>query len=191
MEVKIDSFAEYKKLAAVTDNPTRLSAFENQGHYIFGIWTEIQELFNATDKINRDEEIGDILWYIARYDESHDLNLDYMIDETFHFSMSNENLEATFYPSINGLRRYMAEITNYQKRYMAYQEEFKRHEVEICFRSFLICLRNCTDKSFKQICEANIRKLANRKKFAEKFNAHFGSVRDTQAELDILTNSFL
>jgi NTP pyrophosphatase (non-canonical NTP hydrolase) len=191
MEIKIDNFAEYKKLAAVTDNPQRLTKFENEAHYIFGIWTEIQELSDATDTVNRDEEIGDILWYIARYDVRHDLNLDYMIDETFHFGMTNGSLETTFYPNISALRRYMAEITNYQKRHMAYQEEFKRHEVEICFHSFLICLRNCTDKSFKQICEANIKKLANRKQFAEKFDAVFGSVRDTDAELAILTNSFL
>lgn len=187
--MQIKNFKEYRELASVTDNPDRLSKFENDWHYLGGIFTELIELRNAVEEVNRDEEIGDVLWYLARYADRNNLDVDIFIDDTFSVALLNNNLSHLFQGNISMMLGVLSEIYNIEKRHMAYGDDYKDKDIEVCFRQLIILLRSCTNKSFQKICEANIQKLASRQKFAEKFNAHFGLHRDVNTEYNILENA--
>lgn len=184
-QLQINNFKQYCELAALTDNPSDKSVYENNAHYLYGITTEIYELNYASDIINRDEEIGDLLWYISRYISSNNLDGLYAaVDYYWDNPRNNHYSEAIFTPSINALYSTLAEIMDIEKKWLAYNRERDLVNLELYLRTFVSNLYSLTTKTFKQICETNIHKL--RIRYGEKFDSYLAVNRNLVAERSLL-----
>lgn len=62
----IKTLVEYQQLASRTC-PDLGSDKLNLAHMVMGMCSELSELEDATEDINRAEELADVLWYVANY----------------------------------------------------------------------------------------------------------------------------
>lgn len=188
-QINIDNFSSYSKLAALTDDVSNKSYYENNAHYMYGFLTEITELQFCTDTVNRDEEIGDLFWYMARYIDQNGLNVEVTID--FYWDKPRENLyvEEVFTPTIRTLYQNLSEIVDIEKKWLAYGKKRDYDKIEAHLKLMIEGLHCITNKSFKQICEANIFKL--RKRYGGKFDAYLAVNRNLDEERTLLEEKLL
>lgn len=84
------NFEEYKTQVKKTRSTIYVKLPENLEHWIIGLATEAGELLDALkkakfygnnlDKVNIQEELGDIMWYLALAADSLDLTLEEIMD---------------------------------------------------------------------------------------------------------------
>ena len=177
--LQIKSFSEYCELAAVTNDTSNKTHLENNAHYIFGIWTELQEFKDATDVVNRDEEVGDIFWYLSQYIISNKLlHLVDVID--YYWEVPSFSQDRCLYTIGRKISSPLSKITDIEKKCLAYGKDRDKDKLELHFKEIIEQLYYSTNKSFKQICEANIYKL--RVRYGDKFDAHLALNRNLGIE---------
>jgi len=154
---------------------------ENLLHGIVGILTEIEELMDWDDEINKKEEVADIFWYLALIDRELNLNLKIQkLDDNNFFQLKNETL-------INRCLKLSLVSLDQLKKKLYYNktintEKFSSNVVYIFETLCIFCLFNKIDIS--KILEANIEKLKSR--FGEKFSSERAINRDLKNERTIL-----
>jgi NTP pyrophosphatase (non-canonical NTP hydrolase) len=74
---------------------------ENLLHGVSGVITELEELLDWNDDVNKKEEVADIFWYIALLDRELDLNLKIPTYPTEFIQIGNDALIIRFFEKEN------------------------------------------------------------------------------------------
>lgn len=176
------NWQEYKALAIRTESvPANIfgRATNNRTatrllHAALGVCTEVAELHDGHTVVNKLEELGDILWYLAIADDVLDWH-----SEHYHADMMKPALF------------YIGEIQDVVKRHIFYGKSL---DVERISRSFSAILEHVmadlkmSGLPLEDCCRANIMKLE--KRYPEKFfDAKAAIHRDVDRELEHISET--
>jgi NTP pyrophosphatase (non-canonical NTP hydrolase) len=156
---------------------------DNIVHGAIGIATEIGELKEAFDSVNRKEELGDIFWYVAIFWRELELpwNSPWILEKDL-------NLEINSYTeSLNSLDYYSKHLLDQAKRVKFYSMDISKFKIELLYEISKV-IAKIIDRSefdFENILEINIAKL--RQRFPEKFTSEKALNRDLNKEREILS----
>lgn len=155
---------------------------DNIIHAAIGIATEIGELKEAFDDVNRKEELGDIYWYMAI------IWREFTLEWNSPFLEKDEKaIEFLSYSEcLNSLDFLSKQLLDQAKRVKFYKMALNKFNTEvihdIAVRLTHILIKS--DYSFGSILEVNINKLKAR--FPLKFNSSDALHRDLDKERKIL-----
>lgn len=173
------TFEEYYPLALRTANDLQ-SKILNSIHATLGMGSEIEELLEAIhkgDSVNIGEEITDIVWYIALYKHTHN------IDFNFKSCVPSENC-------IHDIILYISRLQDLDKKELAYGK-VTLDEVRVRYISNLISfiyqLYDFNDLDYKVCFRNNINKLIIR--YPNKFSESEAITRNLLAERKELEKS--
>jgi len=162
-----------------------LGKSDNLIHAAIGIATEIGELKEAYDDVNKKEELGDIYWYMAILWREMDLTWDSPFIET-----ESTTIDFLSYAEcLNALDFYSKALLDQVKRVKFYSMPLENFKTEIIYEISirLTHLLNRSEFQFEPILETNINKL--RARFPDKFNSTDALHRDLEKERKILTGN--
>ena len=187
------NFGEYTELALRTES-TKLPLTEEvviRGlsnrlfHSILGISTEINEIYDAIEEkefkdydiVNILEEFGDMAWYLAIACNERKLTIDYNVNKTSFFEISN-------------IRKGNSVILDHCKKVMFYGKQLDDNLVDVTlveiarlvFVSILALGGDITN-----VLQANINKLKIR--FPETFTDYHADNRELETERNVLESS--
>jgi len=155
---------------------------DNIIHAAIGIATEIGELKEAFDDINRKEELGDIYWYMAILWREFELDW-----KSPYIEKSEETIEFLAYTEcLNSLDFLSKQLLDQAKRVKFYKMSLNKfntdiiHHISVRLTHILVK----SDFNFESILEVNINKLKAR--FPLKFNSSDALNRDLNKEREIL-----
>lgn len=182
-------FKEYRELTKVTW-VRKATSLEDGLHMVLGISGEIAEIAQANilaaerhaqgdknpfDLNNIREEIGDLMWYVANYFNTFDIdNLVY--DEI-----------APIYSPKYEMVVVAGNLTDLFKKWFAYGKEPSRIQLEGHIQSVVQVAHNLClyfQLEMSNVMEVNINKL--RVRYGDKFDAHKAINRDLEAERQAL-----
>lgn len=152
-------------------------------HMILGMNSEFNEVYQASDKINRSEELADIAWYLLNYANLQEINLDSFfnfIPDYFYYELKKKNY-------LEMLQVEISILTDYEKKKFAYNKGIENIVIELQVvkvaerlnDAFAYYKLNCFEAFYK-----NIAKLQAR--YPEKFTEEAANNRDLETEREIL-----
>jgi len=153
-------------------------------HAVMGILTELDELSDWKDDINRREEIADSFWYLALLDRTLNLNLDfdnYDLENLSKYGIENDKLVLTLFKKTSFLLDILKKKIYYDKK-IDY-DKISEISIEIHGILYLFCKLNRVD--IYEILEKNINKL--RIRYGEKFSTDKAINRDLDKEREELS----
>ena len=171
------------------DSRWEASDILNSLHMTVGMNTEIGEtvlclkMSNTIDKVNLQEEIGDILWYFANYATVHDIDLskyDFLY-QGFYFEEEYKK-----YPNLRVydlVLLHASDLLDYDKKQLAYRKSKDRLKVEKSFESLFQALADMFltyGLDPYRAMQNNIDKL--RVRYPEKFTTEHAINRDLDKE---------
>lgn len=155
-------------------------------HSVTGVITELQELVEGVDDVNKKEEIADCFWYMALIDRT--LNLNFSLNDKDHF-LSNSTLLIHTRNEDLILKSYVkcSFLMDFLKKKMFYNKpidlvEFSKISSELFDYLKLYCDKN--DINVSNILDTNINKLKAR--YGDKFSSEKAINRDLMNERTIL-----
>lgn len=141
-------------------------------HMILGLTSEYNEYQDAVtyeDKINRNEEVGDMYWYIANYCNMRSISPSYFNDD-----LGNKDYLYC-----------LSKLSNLVKRYVAYNKNIDKVEEKYWIDGMLYFLKKMhSGIPTETVLEKNINKLKVR--FPDKFDTEKAINRDLNAEYNAL-----
>jgi hypothetical protein len=146
---------------------------------ILGMNSEFNELYEATDDINRGEEITDIMWYVSNYGNIKGINLakKFQFQAGFYFYALEQN------NYIEMLQVEISKLTDIEKKAFAYKKSIDDYEREVLLIKIAERINDCYSafniNPFVSM-ERNINKLKVR--FPDKFSEHSALNRDLETE---------
>lgn len=155
----------------------------NIAHMIFGMNSEINELFDAKDVVNLGEELSDINWYLINYCNLTNIN----ISEKFLLSYRpNEFYDEAADPILKLICE-ISKLTNFEKRELAYrkkvEDDIRLTQVLEVYKALSDCFVSYEIDPFNSM-QKNIDKLKAR--YPEKFTEEKALNRDLELERKIL-----
>jgi NTP pyrophosphatase (non-canonical NTP hydrolase) len=105
---------EYQQ-ATMRTLPNLGSTRQNIDHMIYGMFSEYNELIEATDDVNRAEELTDILWYFSNYCNITGIDLAALNDFVYPQFFIRNNREV-----VTRLFIYISKLTDIEKKELAY-----------------------------------------------------------------------
>jgi len=153
----------------------------NTSHMIYGMLSEVNELYDSTDSVNTSEELSDISWYLANYCTINSIDLNSLItfSSTYFFRKKEHYEKQLVYD--------LSKLCNSEKRELAYKKPFNQEDKVDLVIEIAKSLNDCYVYHKINIFDSlqkNIDKLKAR--FPEKFNEHDALNRDLDAERKIL-----
>lgn len=140
-------------------------------HMILGMISEYNEYQDAVayiDNVNRNEEVGDIYWYVGNYCNIQNIT-----------PILNNNI------GYEGYAYCLSKLSNIVKRYVAYNVDIDKLEEEYWINGILYNLNTMyVDTTMEQVLEKNINKLKVR--FPDKFDIDKVLNRDLSSEYKTL-----
>ena len=175
-------WSEYKELSEKTLSTEFHSGkqVENLLHGVVGILTELEELLDWNDEVNKKEEVADIFWYIALLDRELNLNLSLKQNPTDVFQLKNDSLILKSFKNSCILLDFLKKKLYYNKTIDI--EQFSNTTKTLFDTICLFCLVN--DIDIEQILDTNISKLKAR--YGEKFTSDKAINRNLVLEREIL-----
>jgi hypothetical protein len=153
---------------------------ENLLHGISGVITELQELLDWNDDVNKKEEVADIFWYIALLDRELDLNLKIPTYSTEFTQIGNDALIIQSFKTSSILLDFLKKKIFYNKNI---DVNIFSNQTRNLFQSMCIfCYIN--DINIESILDTNIEKLKAR--YGEKFSSDRAINRNLEKERMIL-----
>ena len=152
-------------------------------HVILGLNSEFNELYEATDDVNRGEEISDIAWYLSNYCNTENIDLWRIFEfrpQLYYFIPKNDDY-------IPQLQVAISKLTDLVKKNFAYKKELNRvdiiNAVELVGQRLNDCYAYYNINPFESIYK-NIEKLKIR--FPGKFTEENANNRNLNAEYEAL-----
>ena len=154
----------------------------NIAHMIMGMNSEYNELYEATDDVNRAEELTDYLWYLVNYATLYNLDIFRITDicEDYYKIQKNDDY-------VEQLQISVSRLTDLEKKLLAYKKEFSREKLIDAIVEIIERLSDCYlyyNISPQDSMQKNIAKLKAR--FPDKFNEHDAKNRNLSVERQIL-----
>lgn len=152
-------------------------------HMILGMCSELNELYEATDDINRSEEITDIAWYLSNYCNIKKIQLSKIFNfqkGLYYYALKHNNY-------IEMLQVEISILTDYEKKAFAYKREIAFSDIEMQIIKIAQRLNDCYTAfniNPEVAMERNINKLKGR--FPEKFTEEAANNRNLTNERQIL-----
>lgn len=91
-------------------------------HMVLGMNSEFDELYNATDDVNRSEEVTDIFWYLSNYCNIKDIDLwrvfEVMPNLYYYINLKDDYVEQ--------LQVAISKLTDLEKKKFAYGKTIER-----------------------------------------------------------------
>jgi len=154
---------------------------ENLLHGVVGILTELEELMDWNDEVNKKEEVADVFWYIALLDRELNLQLQIpKLNDNNFFQLKNETLILQTIKSSCSALDHLKKKLFYNKQIDI--EKLSKNVSYIFETMCIFCLLNKID--IEKILESNINKL--RARFGDKFTSERALNRDIKLERTIL-----
>jgi hypothetical protein len=160
----------------------------NIAHMIMGMNSEFNELYDATDDVNRGEELTDYNWYLNNYATLRGVDI-WRITE-FHPSDYYKLLKKDDY--IEQLQVSVSKLTDLEKKHLAYKREITQLQIIDAIVDVAERLNDCYvyfNLNAEDCMQKNIDKLKARfpEKFAEGYDwRHDANNRDLEKERKIL-----
>lgn len=155
----------------------------NKIHMILGMCSEFNELYEATDDVNRAEELTDINWYLNNYATLVNLNLDTEFEfhnKHFYYVLKNNDY-------MEMLQVEISKLTDMEKKMFAYKKPIEEYDLQ----QQVIKIAQRLNDAYAHFnsnpfvgMERNIAKLKAR--FPDKFTEHAANNRDLEKERKIL-----
>lgn len=154
---------------------------ENLLHGVVGILTELEELMDWNDDINKKEEVADIFWYIALLDRELNLGLQIpKLDDNNFFQLKNDSLILQSIKTTLSILDQLKKKLYYNK---TIESDKFSEKVNLLFETLCIfCVYNKIE--IEKILQTNIDKL--RARFGEKFSSERAINRNIKHERSIL-----
>lgn len=136
-------------------------------HMVLGIFSEFEEYHNATDWVNKIEEVTDIMWYLANYCtfRGHDLS-----------TIWNSKK-----PTIKRFTLNVSVLQDIVKKYIAYNKEINTiTELEVLLNICWNLSSMYADTNIEQALQNNIDKLKVR--YPDKFSEELAINRNLEME---------
>jgi hypothetical protein len=158
---------------------------EDTAHMLYGMFSEIDELLGAFDRVNAGEELTDSLWYLSNYCNFYDIEL------SDHFEFKSNKYDIL--PISHGLEydihliRCISKLSDWEKKSMAYKKPFsdeKRLELVLNIAKAINDCYAVRSLDPYQCMQNNIDKL--RLRFPEKFDQERALNRNLAGERKIL-----
>ena len=169
---------------ATTRTMPDLGSFElNIAHMIMGLNSEYNELYEATDDVNRGEELTDYNWYLNNYATLRGIDL-WRVTE-FHAGEYYKILKHDDY--VSQLQVSVSKLTDLEKKHLAYKRELTKLQILDAVIDVAERLNDCYvyfNLNPQDSMQKNIDKLKAR--FPEKFTEHDANNRDLITERKIL-----
>lgn len=144
-----------------------LSMKLNLSHMVEGMNSELSELDDATDSINEEEELADIMWYVGGYCTWRSLELQLVLAYTPKITRS--------------LAWYIQELTDLVKKSVAYNKEIDSIKETAYLCGIVQWIQNrLGEQRFNVALKNNIDKL--RIRYPEKFSDEAALNRNLDAE---------
>lgn len=173
---------EYQHLAQRTN--AELGDFRgNLNHMLLGLNSEFNELYDATEDVNRAEEITDYLWYLVNYATMRKIDLWRVTEfvDTYYILQENDDY-------IGHLQRAVSVLTDLEKKEYVYKKMIPRETLINAVTDILERINDCYvfyAMSPEESMARNISKLQIR--FPEKFTEHNATNRDLESEYKALS----
>jgi len=153
---------------------------ENLLHGVSGVITELEELLDWNDDVNKKEEVADIFWYIALLDRELELNLKIPTYPTEFTQIGNDALIIQSFKTSSILLDFLKKKIFYNKNI---DINIFSNQTRNLFQSMCIfCYIN--DINIESILDTNIEKLKAR--YGEKFSSDRAINRNLEKERIIL-----
>jgi NTP pyrophosphatase (non-canonical NTP hydrolase) len=153
---------------------------ENLLHGVTGVITELEELLDWNDDVNKKEEVADIFWYIALLDRELDLSLKIPTYSTEFTQIGNDTLIIQSFKTSSILLDFLKKKIFYNKNI---DVNIFSNQTRNLFQSMCIfCYIN--DINIESILDTNIEKLKAR--YVDKFSSEKAINRDLTTERLIL-----
>jgi NTP pyrophosphatase (non-canonical NTP hydrolase) len=155
---------------------TELEHKLNMLHCIIGIDTEVDEFEQAidlNDKVNAAEELGDMLWYMANYENL----MDYPM----------ENLQSKIPEFPYEIQSFSSKLKDYFKKKVFYNSDKYDQDIRKVYEMLKVAVIDTAQEmeiDLNAIMSKIIAKL--KKRYPEKFNTNDADNRDLKAERQIL-----
>ena len=152
-------------------------------HMILGLTGEFNELYEATDDVNRAEELTDICWYLSNYAHIKKINLSKLFNfqkGLYYYALKHNNY-------IEMLQVEISKLTDLEKKAFAYKKELFFSDIEQQVIKIAERLNDCYtafNLNAEVSMERNINKLKAR--FPDKFTEESANNRDLIKEREIL-----
>lgn len=149
-------------------------------HCVIGMMTEVDEMEDglfAGDIVNMKEEMGDLMWYIANYDNTQEAEL----EELWDIELVGESYD------ISSIRKGTQSLLDLWKKKFFYNTDKYDLEIADLFANLKHeCLKfaKTNDWNLFEIMDTNIEKLEAR--YPEKFTTDKADNRDLNTEREIL-----
>lgn len=177
------NWSEYKQLSEKTLSTEFHCGKETENllHGVIGILTELEELMDWNDEVNKKEEVADVFWYIALLDRELDLKLQIPnFDDNNFFQLKNETLILQTLKSTLSCLDQLKKKLYYNKSIEI--ERFSKNVFTIFETMCIFCSLNKIE--IEKVLDSNIQKLKAR--FGEKFSSERAINRDLKVERNIL-----
>jgi hypothetical protein len=155
---------------------------ENLLHGVIGIITELEELLDWNDEVNKKEEVADIFWYIALLDRELDLNLDIPNEKSGLLQLKNEVLIIQSFKTSSVMLDILKKKIYYNKNI----DLDKFSDLTYNFFEGMCTFCNFNKIDIREILDTNIQKLKAR--YGEKFTSERAINRNLETERKILEN---
>jgi NTP pyrophosphatase (non-canonical NTP hydrolase) len=155
---------------------------ENLLHGVIGVITELEELLDWNDEVNKKEEVADIFWYIALLDRELDLNLDIPNEKSGLLQLKNEVLIIQSFKTSSVMLDILKKKIYYNKNIDL--SKFSDLTQNLFDGMCTFCNYNQID--IQEILDTNIQKLKAR--YGEKFTSEKAINRNLETERKILEN---
>lgn len=154
-------------------------------HAVVGIITELEELINWSDDVNKGEEVADIFWYISILDR--ELNLNLSISEKEYLSISDDKHKKSNNDLILESYKKSSILLDSLKKKLYYNKQidfdkFSKTSKELFKTISSFCDSNKIEIS--EILDKNIAKLKAR--YGDKFSSDKAINRNINIEREIL-----
>ena len=173
---------EYKELSEKTLSTEFhcVKQAENLLHGVIGIITELDELIDWNDEVNKKEEVADVFWYLALLDRELNLNINPEDFSQSFSQLSNNALIMKSFRTSNLLLDLLKKKLYYNKSIDL--QNFSDKVIEIFEIMEIFCHHNQIDLS--DIMNTNILKLKSR--YGDKFTSDRAIHRNLDKEREIL-----
>lgn len=165
-------------------------------HGAIGIAGEVSEIHEAfynagfvpdkIDKVNLEEELGDICWYIANISNALEYDANWALPQTKVDQTTDEGVENFFLKSIK-MSVISGNIMDAFKRKIYYNVELDKNALIENLNKLIKLVYGMAENlkvDVSRIQQKNVDKL--RQRFGEKFSEHAASNRNLDAEREIL-----
>ncbi|MDR1018993.1 MAG: hypothetical protein LBM02_09880 [Lachnospiraceae bacterium] len=164
----------------------------NLAHMVMGITSELEEIYRASlknDIVNLNEEIADVIWYLANYCTFRNFNFEEIIGNIMYKSIFDLDIlefdKDDIIDNLPVLETSVSLLTDYVKKYVAYNKPFDVKKEKQAILGIVLALTNLTlDFNFDTDLQKNIDKLKQR--YPEKFTEERALNRDLEVERKIL-----